>query len=371
MTDLFDSPEQPAGREEAGVKRDRWGRYLLPTYPPPAPGTASKGKRGKPAEIGWTRATTFAKSISDTYALSLWSQRMVAKGLAIRPDLYALAASTPVSDKDTLNTLVEDAKTAANARVSANLGTAMHGFTEMHDRGELLADPEWKSVPEQFHADLRAYAALLKRHAILIDPALIERIVVNPHYQVAGTFDRIGFHDGEPVVVDLKTGRDLTYGWNEIAIQLYLYATSAAMWNRDTETYSPLPNALSMTRALVIHLPVGKATATLYEVDLEPARAAADLCQGVREWRKYRNLAREIGVATAGATGPDIGTVEELVTEVRPPTYAERIAAASSVTELSAVWRDATAAGQWTTELETLGKRRQYELTRAVTPRAG
>ena len=47
------------------------GRYKLP----PIPDSDS-------ARTTFTRATTFAKSISDTYTLSLWQQRAVAVGLA-------------------------------------------------------------------------------------------------------------------------------------------------------------------------------------------------------------------------------------------------------------------------------------------------
>ena len=76
------------------VERDGWGRYKLPH---PASGRKQ----------AWTRATTFAKSISDTFALSQWSQRMALKGAALRPDLVSLAHSLDVkADREQLNKLV-------------------------------------------------------------------------------------------------------------------------------------------------------------------------------------------------------------------------------------------------------------------------
>jgi hypothetical protein len=289
--------ETAKSKTEEDVRRDGYGRYLLP----------DPFGRDARQELPWTRVTTFAKSISDTYTLSQWSQRMVAKGLGLRPDLFALAAATPVEDKKTLDRVCEDAKEAAHARARAHLGTALHAFTEAVDRGET---PE---VPEPWDADVRAYSALVAECGFQFP--WIERIVCNPELGVAGTFDRIGrltrdvtivvgdrtvvLKAGTYVIVDLKTGRDLSYGWNEIAVQLYVYATSAGIWDPEAWAYEDMPDGLRMDVALVIHLPVGEAKATLWAVDLEPARKAAQLCKDVREWRKTRNLASQVSVAQA------------------------------------------------------------------------
>jgi len=287
--------------KEVGVKRDRYGRYLIPKFERFE--IKSDGETEKivavlspdsNGEAPWTRATTFAKSISDTFTLSAWSQRMVAKGLAIRPDLIALAAATPVDDKQTLDTLVEDAKAAAGAKVSANLGTAMHAFTEALDRGE---EPV---IPIHLQDDAKAYSDLIKAHGIEIDPWLMEKRIVVPDIDtadvagVAGTFDRIVKYKGKWTVLDLKTGRDLSYGWNEIAIQLALYANAAAIW--DDGRFHPMPEDIDKVTALVVHLPVGKGEATLYEVSLTDAWQAVQLCAAVRKWRKTRKLARAVAV---------------------------------------------------------------------------
>jgi hypothetical protein len=286
-TDPFTSAKPPAeNTREKAAKRDGLGRYLIPklpgliTEPTPAKGDTS-----------WTRATTFAKSISDTYTLSQWSQRMVAKGLASRADLVLGAAACPISDKGTLDSIVEQAKDAAATRASANLGTAMHAFTEAADRGE---QPE---VPAPYDRDLDAYLALIAEHDIQVLPDYIERSVVNGKFNIAGTFDRIVMWKGQPTVLDLKTGRDLQYGWNEIGIQLAIYANASAIWDWDAGQFLPMPSELRKDRALVIHLPVGKGEASLYEVQLEAAWAACQLCQDVRKWRSERKLAALVSVA--------------------------------------------------------------------------
>ena len=79
----------PAARPEP--KRDRYGRYLI---------------AGKP----YTRATTIADTLDDRYNLEKWGNRMVAKGLANRADLHALASTLDVDkNKGEFNKLCETA----------------------------------------------------------------------------------------------------------------------------------------------------------------------------------------------------------------------------------------------------------------------
>ena len=60
-------------------ERDRWGRYIIPH-----PHTGKK--------TSWTRATTWAKTLDDTFALTKWELRMAGLGLVARPDLLASVA---------------------------------------------------------------------------------------------------------------------------------------------------------------------------------------------------------------------------------------------------------------------------------------
>lgn len=250
-------------------ERDRWGRYVLPD-----PETGEKRS--------WTRATTFAKSVAETSALTKWQCRMVAKGVATRPDLYALAASTDVGNKAKLDKIAEDAKDAVAASSGANLGTALHAFTEQVDAGQAVA------VPKPWDADIEAYRVKMRQAGIQVDPKHIERIVVVPELGVAGTLDRIVIPPAR--IGDVKTGKDLSYSWGEIAIQLALYAHAAAMW--DDGAYLPMPD-VDQDTALVVHLPVGKARCDLYEVDIAAGWQAALMCRDVRAWRARRDLARE------------------------------------------------------------------------------
>jgi len=296
--------------------------------------------------MAYTRATTFAKSISDTYVLSQWSQRMVAKGLALRPDLFALAAAHPLDDRDELNKVCEAAKDAAGAKARASLGTALHAFTEQTDKG---LNP---NVPAQWSPEVAAYSRLVADTGLTFVPGLIERIVIVPAFGVAGTFDRIGLVTqeiridltpagapdgaerivvlkvGDHVVVDLKTGRDLTYGWAEIAIQLGIYSHGAAMWRKGTKHFDRMPANLRQDVALVIHLPIREdpkqeARAELYGVDIGQGWDAAELCHQVRTWRKTRNLAAPVMVAKVdGAVAGVVAAVEDMAASPNPVVAA-------------------------------------------------
>jgi predicted GIY-YIG superfamily endonuclease len=262
------APTAPIRIEPA---RDQYGRYLLPH---PLTGE----------QQAWTRATTWARTLSDVTGLHKWDCRMVAKGITLRPDLYALAAAAPDDDTAALDALTYAARDAAAASASANLGTALHKFTERHDRGQHV------TPPDPWAADLAAYTATMRGEGITIDPAHIERITPVPDLGAAGTLDRIADVPGAGLVIaDVKTGQDLKHSWGEIAVQLALYAHGAGLWNGTG--YDLMP-PVSLERALVIHLPAGQATCELHWLDITAGWHAAQTAATVRAWRNRRDLSR-------------------------------------------------------------------------------
>jgi hypothetical protein len=256
--------------------RDQFGRYRLP-HP----------ETGK--TISWTRATTWASTVSDNFGLEKWKIRMTAVGLARRPDLLlAVSAADPDSSdgKKEINKLSEAAQEHAGSTVRRTIGSALHSITEAHDAGRAPA-----IIPEPYDADLAAYVAAIEGAGIVIDPAHIERVVCVPELGVAGTFDRlVTLPDGRRVVADLKTGSDLSYSWTEIAVQLAIYSRASTIYDVITGTHEPMPE-VDLEQALVMHLPVGEARCDLYMVDIAAGWDMASVCGTVRGWRKRKNLA--------------------------------------------------------------------------------
>ena len=345
--DVFLSPDTPdpvpketiSGQPEAD--RDQYGRYLLKD---PRTGAYKTGYRGKPE--GFTRATTFNKTLSDTFALSEWGKRLTIVGMTRRPDIVALAHGKDVrADKDALNKLAAQACEAAGDKVAANLGTALHTMTEMVDAGQL--SPE--NAPLGQRAEVEAYAEAVKAAGLTFRQDLIERTTMTSLVgeDVAGTFDRMAqLPDGSWVIVDLKTGRDpLTYGAGEIAIQLLIYALGVnefGVYDHVAKAWGPAP-VVRTDRAIVIHLPVQreegrKAYCELSWVDIgDPmVMAAAQQSAFAREWRK-RSKARKGALhsayeaPTAVAEGPDWDSMFGAVTDGPTANNLWRMAKAAGV----------------------------------------
>ena len=248
------------------VPRDRYGRPLIKQV---------DGTKPTP----YTRCTTFVSALEDTYNLQLWSQRMVALGLAHRPDLL-LSVSAHADDKKQLNNICSQAREASAASSKATIGTALHRICERLDNGEDFA------IPEVAKADVEAY------QAATYDTRWthVERITVHDGLKVAGTPDRIGrtHPDEQALVWDIKTGT-LDWGMGKIAMQLALYAHSLA-YNIDTGERTPLD--VDLTRAIIIHLPAGEGRCDLVEVDIEAGWEAVQHAAWVRGWRARKDLSK-------------------------------------------------------------------------------
>lgn len=316
------------------IKRDRWGRYMLPH-----PQTG--------AEQSWTRATTLARVLADEYNLGQWAERMVAKGMALRTDLVAgAAAADPDKDKQALQGIAQQAKDAAGSRSGANLGTALHSFTERIDSGESLKSLQ---APPPLGDDLAAYQGKLKAANIEMLPDWIERIVVCAELGAAGTLDRMGSCANGTRVVDLKTAKSVEYSWMEIAIQLAIYVNSSHAWNPSTQSYEAMPDDLDKRIGLVVHLPVGKATPEIWEVNLVEGWRLAQIALDVKNARsKAKKLARKLDVAEQQAADSELLS-----------TWVQH---ADSRQALAQLWDTYYPQGLWTDEVQQAAQARLQQL---------
>ena len=310
------------------VPRDRYSRPLI--IPP----------RGGELQA-YMRVTTFAGVLEDTHGLQKWFQRQTMLGIAERPDLV-LAVKAHRDDKTKLGQIAEDAMQVAASSAAANVGTALHKLTEDIDRGIDVG-----KVPGEYQRDLDAYKQTLELHGVA--PIALERFVVLDELKVAGTFDRLVDHQGQFYIADIKTG-SIEYGQVKIAIQLACYA-HGAYYDPDGGVRSIIPD-VSQERGIVIHLPAGQGTCTLYWVDIDAGWKAAQLADKVRGWRIRKTLFTQMSAEQAALTNlrPLIGD----------PVLAE-IQAASTVAALGACWR--ANHRDWTAEHTAAASRRKKELT--------
>lgn len=254
---------------------DRWGRYVL-IHP------AKPGKR-----VTLTRATTLNKAADDMFNLMDWQKGNVAVGLARRPDLLARAAGMKSGDR-ALKGIVKDAEEAGGGSVKANLGTAMHTFTEMVDWGRPLSD-----IPEEYRDDVAAYRDALLSERLEVVRAGIERITMTSEWDgVAGKLDRIyRLADGRYVIGDVKSGK-VDYDPKSIYAQLAIYArgvNEVGVYDVANECWERLPFEVDEDDALIMHMPAGQGECNVFEADLAVGRAHLEVCAAVRRHRKVRH----------------------------------------------------------------------------------
>jgi hypothetical protein len=332
------------------INRDRWGRPLV--VPP-----------GGGKKVAYTRCTTYVDCLDDKYGLQKWMMRMTALGLASRPDLL-LSVQAHKDDKNELDKLCEAAKEAAAASAAATTGTALHALTELVDRGE-----ELPVLPTEAKADLEAY----REATADLKAVLIEQFCVQDALKIGGTPDRVVEYQGKRYIADLKTG-SIEYGALKIAMQLAVYARSQAY---DVASHKRSPLNTDLNRALIIHLPAGQGTCSLYWVDVQAGWNAVMVARAVRDQRNKRfvDLTRPFDDTTGFATRPNTAvaggsdrTLQQILANPAPRPLDQQIREASTRRELEVLWE--THQDTWTDDLTALAMKRTAELTSNEPPTA-
>jgi len=312
--------------EVSGIPRDRWGRPLV--VPP---------NGGKPT--AYTRCTTYAGSVEDTYKLGQWLQRMVALGLAHRPDLMVSVAAFH-DDRDELNKICDTAIEAAKGRAAAGVGTALHALADRLDRGEALGP-----VPPEYDADLAAFAQATKPLKVLG----MEQFVVYDELKIGGTFDRLYEYGGQRFIGDTKSG-SIEWGAGKIAMQLAIYSRSVS-YDHKTKTRTPLGD-VNQDLGIVVHMPAGQGTCRLKWVDIAAGWQAVQLATEVRAWRSRKKLIYPFD--------PVVEAVREVFPETEDITLLEQIGAATSRADLEALYRNR--GRDWTEEELRTAKQRTTQI---------
>lgn len=249
--------------------RDRWDRPLI---------TPVDG--GKP--IPYTRVSTLAKTLDDKSALTKWMQRQVAIGMGASPDLVGLAQAMTGDDRG-LNDVVEQAMTAAKSKRAANIGTALHSFSEQVDDG-----CDIDTIPIEYRADMAAYRLALEPLKVLVK----EQFIVADEVEAAGSFDRIvQLPDGRVMVADLKTGKHEPNYPHGATTQIAVYSRGHLYDPKTNSRVAHLPSmGIDQNHGLLIHLPAGTAKCSLYLLDLNVGWALAQTSVAVRRVFKNKSI---------------------------------------------------------------------------------
>lgn len=375
----------------------QWGGYPLP---PPIPG------RFKPQynrykqyvlphpttgrDSAFTRATTVAKVMDDSYNLDKWADRQlisaVLNGVRLQmayandpeglPDMRSadilsamntLWAADPTTQK--MNGAADVVTNLQGGSDASEFGTAVHAWLEALDVG--IVRPS--QVPLLFQDHTEAYRGLLKRHGLLPVPEYTERIVCNaetavaiPSYHVengavvldeprtlsggetiTGTLDRLFrvISTGELKVGDVKTSKaeSLQYGVLAFCVQLAIYRYAQWMLSLDGKAWEPMP-ALAGDTAYLMHVPSDDPQrAACVAVNLAFGDEALRISVYVRDLR--RRAKHEGLVGTIPIPSPEAlqwAEARHAIQDIQDPS------------ELAGIW--SAHQSIWTDELTALGQ---------------
>lgn len=296
-----------------GVERDQWGR---PKIIQPDGST-----------VAYTRASTLAGYLENKSGLHTWDTRRIALGVGLDEDIAAMAASVQpfTGDKrkdrptnETLDEVIERARTVAKEHEGRDWGTAVHGFTEPGQEGN-----PW--VPERMQPDVDSYWEKMRDYNLSCQAS--EVFVVCDELKVAGTFDDLyyGYLHGL-VVADKKTGRSKIHSH---AIQIAVYSRSK-VYDIDTGERRPLQSlveeryasrAINQKWGYYVHIAKGEGRTSFNFLDLEIGWEAAKVAAAARDFQQTRSgivfdgheeLARAARTELAWFSIENAGSLEEL-----------------------------------------------------------
>lgn len=323
------------------------GRYYLPH-----PDTGEKSY--------FTRATTVAKTLPDLFNVNQWEKRVIVKGMAMSPELVMAAGPIPLDDdrqhKKDLQDIAYRAKERAGGNEGSTRGKAFHTLTEIVDRGEPIPIGTSPDHVKQ----LKLYRESLDGIGAVVHPAWMERLVWNREFGIVGRTDRALLVDPEKlldegrnryirpgasasIIGDVKSQKSMDFGCMDIGVQLAIYAHADLTWNEETLEWEEPDIELNRDVAVVMHVPSNDSNvADIHVIDIARGWELVQVAMEVRAARKEtlnRKLERPGG-----------------------NDWGRAIMNATTKQELSRIWSEANAAGEWTDKLLELGKARQAEI---------
>jgi hypothetical protein len=216
----------------------------------------------------YTRVSTLLAGLGSSHGLTIWTERGIMEGLALRPDLRALLASAP-GDKAVADEVLAAAKEASGLHAARRHGTAVHGALER----TLLGQPLALADDEPVARDLAAVLALIEGERLRV--RRVELVVLHSTLGYAGRLDLlidVVLPGGRVAtrVADLKTGRDVGTGdkARKIAAQLAAYVRATHVRLEDGTLVDAQQSGLDIDTEVGYVISVRDGAAELLEADL-------------------------------------------------------------------------------------------------------
>ena len=245
----------------------------------------------------YTRVSTLLNCLGSSHGLTVWTERGIIEGLALRPDLRSLLASAP-GDKAVADEVLTAAKEASGLHAARRHGTAVHAALERHLTGQPLA----LAPDEPVAVDLAAVVALIEGEGLCV--RRVEQVILHATLGYAGRLDllvEVTLPDGRTVVrvVDLKTGKDVGSGdkARKIAAQLAAYARATHHRLADGSIVDAQQSEVVVDTEVGYVIAVRDGAAELLEVDL--SSGWTDVLLATREHQRAA-AARKLSMLPVG-----------------------------------------------------------------------
>ncbi|MFZ2239091.1 MAG: hypothetical protein WAV90_06050, partial [Gordonia amarae] len=277
--ELLPDPPKAPGKWEPEYTYDR-KQYVVP------------GLDGIRQTETFVRATTHAKALDDTTALTDWKLRAVVLGLAQNPELLdevSVGGARHIAELDygskrALTRLANQASRRVGTDDGSTFGTKLHAWLEAVVEGVATLD----DAPAELRPYLEVMFAALRRHGLSFVAQMVERTVFIPDTGMVGTLDfLLADASGTLYVGDLKTSGSIDFSWVAIAVQLAQYANATMMLARDGSHWVQMP-PVSQVVAMVASVPKDAAIpfCRVYRVDIEVGAELMEMAtrlNGLRE----------------------------------------------------------------------------------------
>lgn len=234
---------------------------------------------------------------------------MMDKALAVQ--FKALVSEHGISTwsdaKQEAKALLKQARMAGGEEYKSGMGSALHRYTVLADKGEEIQIPH-----AEFDPWLQAYTEAMQRFEVLDWEGFgvcddLDNPMSPDDLCCAGNWDKLvrDTETGEILIADLKTGATDNEWAMKPTIQVAIYSRMK-FYDQETGRRWPIHPDLSTTRGLLIHLPFsgGKTPeCIIYPLDLERGWQLAKQSMEITKARKMR-VAKRDAVARAKAPQP-------------------------------------------------------------------
>lgn len=283
------------------IQRGPWGKPWVTRNYEPLDWGLENARADKPLNgFLYERPSDISGNLDTKENLSPYHQCQAVTGLmmdrALAVQFKALVSEHGIhtwsNAKQEAKALLKQARMAGGEEYKSGMGSALHRYTVLKDKGQEIM------LPERDFADwLDVYGEAMSRYKVLDWEGFgVCDDLDNPDtpgdLRCAGNWDKLveDTETGEVMIADLKTGASDNEWAMKPTIQVAIYSRMK-FYDQQTGRRWPIHPDLSTSKGLLIHLPFnggGDAECIVYPLDLDRGWELAQQSMDITQARKMR-----------------------------------------------------------------------------------